>query len=219
LTLYELQRDIRRASRSVAFQWPGVVDADDVEQSINLRLMESPGSVTAILAMDEKARYRAIVGVGHQIASAERTDYDHYKGAYRYSADEVKKLLNRGVLTEPLEGFNEAVTDLMEGLESMVLKQPQYVEAVVSRYADERPPQSKSEEHALSRGLTALTDAMNKSSRVRFSERDDGTGTRSAMTNEHARWVSRNEYSGSDPDWDGPQLLEGVEGGTGWSAR
>lgn len=192
----ELKPAIRKASRSVAYQWPGIVEKDDVEQSIWAHLLERAGTVAKLMKMDDKARYRAIVGIGHQIASQERTDYDHYKGSYTYAVKEVKDLLARGVLTERVDGFDAAVLDLIDGLEKLVVKTPQYVEAIVSRYADNESPASKSVEHALSRGLESLARAMNQSARVRFSERDDGIGTRHPVSGEGAQYLSSSEYDG-----------------------
>ncbi|WNO26738.1 DNA binding protein [Mycobacterium phage Groundhog] len=181
MTTYdELEPVIRRASKSVAFQWPGVVEQDDIEQSIWSHLLSREGTVNKVLKMDSKARYRAVVGIGHQIASQERTDYDHYKGSYTYSVKDVKDLLNRGVLTVPVDGFDAAIVDLMEGLEQLVAKNSRYVEAIVTRYADDGSPNKDS----LSRGLEALANEMNRSARVKFSTRDDGPGTRRNVSTE-----------------------------------
>ncbi len=196
MTTSELAPVIRRAAKSVAFQWPGVVEEDDVEQSIWLRLLESEGSLNKIAAMDDRARYRAIVGIGHQLASQERTDYDYYKGSYRYSVAEVKDVLRLGALAENVGGFDEAVFDLMEGLEVLAKRTPQYVEAITSRYADNEIPSGSTESNRLSRALTALTDEMNKSNKRRYMERDDGPGTRLVITNEQARNISRHQYGG-----------------------
>ncbi|QFG04631.1 RNA polymerase sigma factor [Mycobacterium phage Keziacharles14] len=189
---------IRRAAKSVAYQWPGVVDADDAEQMIAMQLWERPNSLLKVHAMESKAQYRAIVGIGHQIASQERTDYDHYKGAFKYSVGDVKSLLSRGVLTSEVEGFTDAVIDLMEGLEAMVTKTPQYVDAITLRYADGDVPKAKTLQNALSRGLESLANAMNTSSRRRFAERDDGPGSRPVITNARAQIISQHQYDGDD---------------------
>ena len=196
-TLEELMPVIRRAAKSVAFQWPGVIEADDVEQSIYLRLLESPGSVSKILEMDERPQYRAIVGMGHQIASQERADYDYYKGSYRYSVVEVRKLLNDGALIEPAEGFREAMVDLFLALEVLHEDKPQYSDALYRRYQDgESTTDDKQYENALRNGLTALVDEMNAINKRRFSERDSGPGSRTAITSATASYVSSNQYDG-----------------------
>lgn len=194
MTLNALRSVIRRASRSVAHQWPGVVEAEDVEQSIYVRLLESEGSLDKISEMDELARYRAIVGIGHQIASEERTDYAHFKGNYRYSVAEAKDLLKQGILTEnddEVTRFRAEKVDLLTSLDSL---KDSYAEAIRSRYADLRFPSTDSEKSALKRGLTALADGMNKIHRTRHSERDDGPGTREVISNDRAREISSADY-------------------------
>jgi hypothetical protein len=178
---------IRRAARSVAYQWPNVAEADDIEQGINLRLLESPGSVEKIHEMEDAARYRAIVGIGHQLASIERDDYSHFSGNYTYSVDDVKSLLLKGALYEELPGFSSAMIDLDIGLREVTAKAPQYSDAIFRRYAAWISPTEKSEKNALSNALTALTDEMNRSNARRWATRDDGPGSRTAVSNAAAK--------------------------------
>ncbi|AVR76632.1 DNA binding protein [Mycobacterium phage Coog] len=201
----DLEPVIRRAAKAVAFQWPGIVEQDDMEQEIWAHLLARDSTVEKVKAMEARAQYRAIVGIGHQIASQERTDYDHYKGSYTYAVEDVKTLLKRGVLTTAVDGFDAAVVDLMEGLEKLVIKTPQYVEAIISRYADEEVPSTKSGKNQLSRGLEALTKAMNQSARVQFATRDDGPGTRGQVGTE-------DHYEGNDFDFDSFANHQGI----GW---
>lgn len=196
--LVDLMPVIKRAAKSVAFQWPGVIEADDVEQGIHLRLMESPGSVSKIYEMEDRAQYRAIVGIGHQLASQERDDLDQFSGNFRYSVNDVKALLSKGVLTERLDGFHADQFDLERGLE---LIPEQYYEAICRRYGDNEPTAgNRTYASALSRGLTSLTNEMNRSFKRRYAERDDGPGTRQILTNAGAYVKSRQQYQG---DYDG----------------
>ncbi|AXQ63558.1 hypothetical protein SEA_DIXON_52 [Mycobacterium phage Dixon] len=195
MTTYdELEPVIRRASKSVADQWPGVIEQEDAEQEIWAHLMAREGTVKKVLQMEGKARYRAVVGIGHQIASRERTDYDHYKGSYTYSVKDVKDLLNRGVLTVRVDGFDAATVDLMEGLEKLIRRdlereekgkpRTRYAEVVVSRYADNEVPKQGAPAQKLTDALEALAREMNRSARVQFATRDDGPGTRSNVSTE-----------------------------------
>ncbi|QBP30534.1 RNA polymerase sigma factor [Mycobacterium phage Charm] len=203
---------IERAAKSVAFQWPGVVDKDDIEQMIALQLWERPTSLLKVAAMEDKAQYRAVVGIGHQLASQERTDYDHYKGSYKYSVGEVKSLLTRNVLTEDVEGFTDAVIDLMDALEALVVKTPQYVESITSRYADGVVPKQGAAHKRLSDALTSLTNGMNTNARRRFMERDDGPGSRTVITNARAQTISQHQYDGEDNDYDEANRVESAMG-------
>lgn len=200
--LNELKSVICRAANSVARQWPGVIDAEDVEQEIYVHLIERPASIQKILEMDDRARYRAIVGVGHQIARQERTDLDYYRGAFNYGVDDVKDLLKREVLTKPVVQFDAAVADLMDALERMVTKTPQYVDAVVSRYADMEVPAQGAPAQRLSDALESLTRHMNQAAKNRYNVRDDGPGTRDVMSNARARHISNVQYTGDQEDGD-----------------
>ena len=198
-TLEPLMRHINKAAKFIGFQWAGVTNEDDSKQSISLHLLERPGSVDKILNMDDKAQYRAIVGIGHQLASAERADYDIYKGSYRYNVAEVKSVLDLGVLTEGIDGWDEAVHDLMEALEALTAKAPQYLDAILKRYADWEIPVSRSAEQvALSRALTSLVEEMNKSNKRRFSERDDGVGSRKSVSNGYASELTHESWAGEE---------------------
>ncbi|QGH78057.1 RNA polymerase sigma factor [Mycobacterium phage LoneWolf] len=199
---------IEKAARSVAHQWPGVVEEDDVVQMIAERLWEHQGSLLKVAAMEDRAQYRAVVGMGHQLASIERTDYDHYKGSYKYSVGDVKDLLNRNVLTQDVEGFTDAVIDLMEGLGAMIAKTPQYVDSITARYADGQVPPRGAAQKRLVDALTALTNSMNASGRRRHNERDDGPGTRTVLTNAQAQAISSHQYDG-DFDYAGPETQTG----------
>lgn len=192
----ELVPVIKRASKAVAIQWPGVVDDDDVEQSITMHLLERPASIEKIGAMDPKARYRAIVGVGHQIASQERADYDHFKGSYKYSVKELKELLRKGVLVDPPTRFQADVRDLQKALGLLEVKTPQYAKAILLRYADNEIPEAGADRERLSAALGALAGLMNRTHRTQFSARDDGPGTRQILSR-----VEALDRAGSD--WDG----------------
>ncbi|OHT98289.1 hypothetical protein BKG71_19420 [Mycobacteroides chelonae] len=186
---------IRRAAKSVAFQWPGILDKDDAEQGIATKLLESPGSLEKIAGMDDKARYRAVVGIGHQIASQERDDLDQFRGNFNYSVNDVKLLLSKGVLIERItDDFHCAQFDLEQALPAIA---DSYFEAIQRRYYDNEPTADDSAYgSALSRGLTALTTEMNRSYKRRYAERDDGPGTRHAVSSAAARALSSSQYDG-----------------------
>ncbi len=204
MTIDSLAPLIRRAAKSVAGQWPGVIEKEDAEQAISLHLLERPNSVDKIKGMDDAARYRAIVGIGHQIAGQERIDYDYFSGSFNYSVDDVKTLLKRDVLTQPVAEFDAAVADLIDGLLKVVVRSPQYVEAVVSRYADGITPKTGAAKKRLTDALETVTRQMNNAAKARFSERDDGPGTRKVMTSNQMRWESK---GGWDADYT-PEIAE-----------
>ncbi|AOT25497.1 sigma-K factor [Mycobacterium phage BabyRay] len=221
-SLNDLLPVIQRAARSVAHQWPGVVERDDIQQSIYVRLLESEGSLNKVLAMDSKAQYRAIVGIGHQIASQERTDYAHYKGSYRYSVAEVKGLLKSGALKgleldpevqrptdedgggggggESKPPVKDSVLDLRKALRALESRNQSYHDAIVKRYLLDELMEGQQEKDALKRGHTALTDEMNRTHRTDFVTRDDGPGTRQVRTNLQLINSSHADLTGEEVD-------------------
>jgi hypothetical protein len=126
-----LKPEVVKAAKSVAYQWPGILDAEEAEQSLFLHLLESPGTIEKIIEMDKKARYRAVVGIGHQLAKKERTDYNYFKGSFKYCVDEVKGMLKSGALSGSSGRFNGDQMDLVEALEVLRERSPQYAEGEV----------------------------------------------------------------------------------------
>ncbi|AKQ07621.1 hypothetical protein SEA_SMEADLEY_53 [Mycobacterium phage Smeadley] len=185
MTTYdELEPVIRRASKSVAFQWPGVVEQEDLEQELWAKLLAEPNTAKKVLELERRARDRFVTRMGHQLASQERADYDHFRGAYNYSVKEVKELLSQKILTEPMSNFKAELLDMEDAFEELKDKTPQYVDAISRRYVAEAIPSNTTERDALSRGIAKLTDEMNKVAKRRFSERLDGPGTRNNVSTE-----------------------------------
>lgn len=186
---------IAKAARSVAYQWPGVVEADDVEQAIYLKLLESPGTVAKVEEYEERAKYRFLTRMGHQIASQERTDYDYYKGAFNYSVDDVKSALKERILTTSVfeKGQVEIGCDLFDALGALKVE---YVESIYCRYAEGQVPSKSAEKNRLSDALACLADEMNKVAKRKFSERHDGPGTRRTITSSRAQYESDEDYGG-----------------------
>lgn len=176
-----MEASVKRASKLVALQWPGVMDTDDIEQSIWLHLVERPGTVESLLGMEDKLAFRSITRIGHRIAAQERMDYDYYKGSYRYSHNEIKSLLEDGIIAFPLASFTAERVDMLYALEEIA---ETYKAAILRRYVelDTKTSEDKAFDNALHRGLEALVDEMNKCHKRRYSERDDGIGTKNQVS-------------------------------------
>lgn len=210
-----LAPDIKRAAKFVSHQWPGVIEADDAEQDIHIRLLGSEGSIQKILEMEPRARYRAIVGIANQLASQERTDYAYFKGSYSYSVAEVKDLLKKGSLhddelhlsaqdctkqqvssgeSEPTTQIPVQVSDLREALIQLSERHEGYAAAIIRRYRLGKFPDTVKERDALHRGTESLTNEMNRIRRVDHTTRDDGPGTRQPIRREAARFQSKESW-------------------------
>lgn len=191
--ILKLRPTIRKAAKSVAYNWPGIMEEDDAEQAITLHLLERPNSIQKIVGMERAAQYRAVVGIGHQIASQERANYERYKGSYRYSIREVKGVLSAGALTEEYRRFNDVVLDIKTAIGNLA---PQYRKAIYDRYAEGNVPEKGAAAQRLSAALAALVVEMNRVNKRRFMERDDGIGTRRAISNQRAYYITQYEETG-----------------------
>ncbi|BBC53770.1 RNA polymerase sigma factor [Mycobacterium phage JF4] len=219
-----VQKVITQAAKSVSAQWPGVIEAEDVEQTIYLKLLESPGTVAKLPGLEDKALRRFLTRMGHQIASQERTDYAHYKGSYRYSVAEVKGLLKTGALKhleldpdvqrptdesgggrggsggESKPPVKDSVLDLRKAMTALESRNVAYHDAVVKRYLFDEPPTLQVEKNDLNRGITALTEEMNRAHRANYTDRDDGPGTRQVRSNLQLINASYSDLTGEEVD-------------------
>ncbi len=160
----DFDRSVRAAADRVAAEWHGVTDADDIGQEIWLRLLESPSSLEELMGMEAGHRVLSLVAIGRQIASQQRTDYDYFTGNYFYSVKDVKGVLSSGALTAERVSTNTERMDLDEGL---TLLNERYRELIQQRYVWGDRMSNQSDKDALSAGIEALTDAMNRVHRNR----------------------------------------------------
>jgi hypothetical protein len=212
----DLSKEIGKAAKTVSFAWPGVVEADDIEQDIYLHLLERPGSLEKLLTFDDKGKLNALIQIGHQIAKQERIDYEVFSGNFRYSVDEVRNILeDRGlhgddpalksswsVAEDFTTGgeFEDAVlnksaqeTDLVRAMERLSRNNPHHTDLINRRYlAGESLNDADRKE--LYRALTALTTEMNRSFKRQHAERPDGPGTRKAVRSETAHYMSKSNW-------------------------
>lgn len=222
--IMELAEPIKKAAKTVAFQWPGVVDADDLEQDLLVHLMERDSTIEKLLAdFDNKQLLNAIIKIGHQIAAQERTDYEIFSGNFRYSVDEVRKILEDRALhnEEPSLGSNWSISedfikggefedavlykssseiDLMRGMERLRKKNVKYAEIIERRYLKDASLTDGIDRKQLSRALTSLTTEMNRSFKEQQRDHEDGPGTRKRVSRSAAYAKSATAYDGNDFD-------------------
>jgi hypothetical protein len=218
--ILDMHDTIKKAAKTVAFEWPGVMDEEDVEQALNLHLLERPNSIDKLLnEFDEKQRLNAIIKIGHQIAKQERTDYEHFSGNFRYCVDEVRQFLEDRALKndDPELGSNWSVSDnfvdggefedavlskssseidLERGMARLRKQNAKYADIITLRYLNEIPT-AELDRKQLSRALSALTNEMNRSYKQQLRDREEGPGTRRQMSRAAAYQESRKVYDGA----------------------
>lgn len=219
--ILSLSTEVGKASKTVALQWPGIVEADDVEQMLYQHLLERPNVLNKLIEdFDDKQRLNAIIKLGHQIAAGERTDYEHFSGNFRYSVEDVKRLLEDralhndspelgsswSVAEEFTNGgdFESAVIrkssgelDLQRGMDRLIVANPSYADIIRRRFLGGETFDNAERMH-LHRALTSLATQMNRSFKRSHAERTDGPGTRRVMSRAGA-------YKASSSDWDGDE--------------
>lgn len=190
-----LSKEVSKAARTVAIQWPTVVEADDLEQDIYTHLLESPASIDKLVnEFNDKDRLNAIIAIGHKIASKERLDYEVFSGNFRYSVDEVKKLLDKQTFKDAKFGNTSTSEDLRRGMESLRVSSPQYAEIIESRYIDGEFVKSPAEGMRLVRAVEALTTEMNRSFKNDKSTHQ-GAGSRKPVTATAAHYISKRNWN------------------------
>jgi hypothetical protein len=201
MNVLDMSKEVCKAAKTVAMQWPGVVEADDMEQDIYLHLLESPGSVEKLLTeFTDKNRLNALIAIGHKIASKERVDYERFSGNFRYSVNEVKGLLQKQTFKEANLGRTSTSADLLAGMETLRKSSPQYAEMIQRRYVKGETFGPSAEAMQLSRAVEALTTEMNRS----FSKQDrdhQGPGNRKMVSNSAATAHTAKEYNGENLKW------------------
>lgn len=183
----DLPDEVRRAGHTTARKWPGVIDADDAEQEIWLRLLEK-NYIERVSEMEPAARAHVLGRIGSQAASGYRDDYEVFSGNLSYGTDEVRALLRSGLLARQrveLDPSSETLTeflDLHEGAQALRDRAPQYAETLGKVFLLREEPKHSME---TTRAVDALTVEMNRVSRRRLVEHD-GPGGRQAMSNDQA---------------------------------
>jgi len=190
MSVLDMKDQIRKAAKTVAVQWPTVVDEDDLEQDIYVHLLERPGSVEKLLTeFADKDRFNAIIAIGHQIAAKERTDYEVFSGNFRYSVNEVRNLLEKRTFEDANLSRTSTSGDLLNGINQIGETHRQIIQR---KYKAGERITTGAERTLLSEALTALTTQMNRS--FKSTRRDDGPGSRKPVTAGKAHYQSKKNW-------------------------
>lgn len=198
MTSPDLYEEVERAGRITARRWPGVIDAEDAEQEIWVRLLESD-YVDRLTEMEPAARSHVLGRIGSQVASQYRDDLEVFSGNVSYGTDEVRAMLKAGLLArqrKELDPSSETLTeflDLHEGAQGLRDRSPQYAETLGKAFLLK---EDTGHSMNLTRAIDALTVEMNRVSARRFSDHD-GPGSRQALSNEQSIYITRNERDGT----------------------
>lgn len=179
--LYTLLNDsVQRAASTAAYKWHGLMEAEDIEQELWVEILESPATAGKLEGSDTDLVTDLLVRMADRICIKERDAYEHFSGQYRYSVNEVKTVIEAFFL----RSGEELIIDLVDAevaFDRLTETNPNYAEAIFRKFALAEPVDTGWERDRLSRGLTKLTDYMNRNFKDREREHRDGPGTRIPM--------------------------------------
>jgi hypothetical protein len=182
---------VNRAAKAVSFFWPDTVIAEDLAQDLWIEILESPATLKAVSGADPSALHTLLMRLGHRAAGKERDDYDHFRGNFNYSVDDVKRLLSRGALEDDVfDPANATHLDLEAAMGVLWETAPQHAESLTTTYSEGwEVPRQGAEQLVRNRALTSLTTGMNRSFKQRAAAHD-GPGTRAVISNATARAIT-----------------------------
>lgn len=196
--LLAIHDDIKAAARHVALEWADVVEADDMEQEIAVRLL-ADNYATTVYELGKWGRKKTLFKIGQQIASDQRVDYEHFSGQFQYSTEEVRDRLKKGALEEvgteetetaagdPAVEFVVDDVDVRAGFERLP---EQHQANILFWLKADRAPLTSTERKNITRAVDALTHILNREFR-KSSGDHDGPGSRQAMTNAKANAITQ----------------------------
>lgn len=182
--LYDLIGDlIKRASRLTSAKWFGLLEAEEIESELWIAVLESPATEKKIKEAEPDLVVDLLVRMADRICIKERDDYEHFTGNYRYSVNEAKTLIEEFFLRDG-ENLIVDLIDVDIAFVRLMEENQAQADAVFRRYAlGEIPEQGSSFKNYLARGLTHLTDLMNRNFKGRVRDHRDGPGTRPRIPN------------------------------------
>jgi hypothetical protein len=156
---------VETAARGSARKWP-TLDWEDVRQDVWVYLMENAPEMEKLLKEeDPSTQLRRISG---QRAAMAADVYEFFSGQYEYGTDEVRVLLEMGLITNREAATLTESTDLSTGMLMLQAKNLSQFDAIVDRYVHGIPSPDKTAAKVVERavdGLTVLMNRVNTSSR------------------------------------------------------
>lgn len=190
----------KAAARRVSFQWPSVIEEDDLAQDVVLRLLDSPGALQRIETEDEISVKAFMVKVAHQVASDQMVDYDHFSGNYLYDTVEVRVLLEEQAWLLKSNKLSAEIMDLKEAMKNLVKKNSGYYADLVNKYQHEIDYSDNTGKSRIRRGVASLTEEMNWIGVRRRKDFIEGPGSRKAYTSKAGQVSATTDWQGDYGD-------------------
>ena len=183
------QPTVVKVARAASVRWNGIMDPDDIEQSLWMFIMERPSVSTYMESHSDGEIVNALRRQADSICSEERAAYDYFAGNYHYNTGEVASMFSRLLEDERL--LSDERVDLQLGLDELKAFHPNYFERVQRYFIEGQPYSSSAEQRSKSRALEKLTSIMNRKRNERERNRTEGPGTRNARQHQkEEEWLN-----------------------------
>lgn len=150
------------AARGSARKWP-TLDWEDVRQDVWVYLLENLPELTKLLKEeDPSTQLRRIAG---QRAAMAADVYEFFSGQYEYGTDEVRALLEMGLITNKEVATLTESTDLSTGMLMLKSSNKKMFDVVVNKYVRGIEPNRRADTSDAIDKLTVLMNRANTSSR------------------------------------------------------
>jgi hypothetical protein len=153
---------VETAARGSARKWP-TLDWEDVRQDVWVYLLENTPEMEKLLKEeDPSTQLRRISG---QRAAMAADVYEFFSGQYEYGTDEVRTLLEMGLITNQEAATLTESTDLSTGMLMLQSSNRSYFDLIVNKYVHGVEPTHRKDITRSIDSLTVLMNRVNTSSR------------------------------------------------------
>lgn len=153
---------VETAARGSARKWP-TLDWEDVRQDVWVYLLERPNQLEKLTEEeDPSTQLRKIAG---QQAAMAADVYEFFSGQYEYGTDEVRVLLEMGLITNREAATLTESTDLSTGMLMLQSSNKRMFETIVDKFVRGIEPNRRADTSDAIDKLTVLMNRANTSSR------------------------------------------------------
>ena len=153
---------VEQAAKGVGRKWP-TLDWEDIRQDVWVYLLENKPEYAKLLKEeDPSTQLRRIAG---QRAAMAADVYEFFSGQYDYGTDEVRTLLEMGLITNREAATLSESTDLSTGMLMLKDKNKKMFDVLVNKYVKGVEPVRRADTTDAIDKLTVLMNRCNTSKR------------------------------------------------------
>lgn len=186
-------KEVERVAKSTSRKW-GDMDWEELRQDIWVYLMENPRERQKIL--NDPSPDRKLKRIASQRAVGLMWSFEISKGQFTYPRDHVKGLLKDGILLNAEAGTQLDSEVLALGMLELKTMNEGYFDIIVDKYINDVSPEDTKK---LTRALDKLAELMSRIFKTPRYLCHDGPGSRTAISNATAQWITESQDNGLSP--------------------